>query len=71
MRGRQWEAADRLYRLLVLLRLLQADDGAGGLFGGGGGMFKDIVSALPGIDEAMSFMELMKHMKVSGGHAAS
>ena len=45
-----------------------ADGGADGGAGGGGaglmaGLMKEFSTAVPGIDEAMSFMELMKHTK--------
>jgi hypothetical protein len=48
---------------------LQAADGGaaggGGLLEGMSGMMRDLAGAIPGIDEAMSFSELMNRVKVS------
>ena len=40
-----------------------SDGGMAGAFGGMGGMMQDLAFSIPGVDEAMSFAEVLKHVK--------
>ncbi|KAI9849977.1 MAG: Golgi to ER traffic- protein [Thelocarpon superellum] len=41
----------------------EGDDAAGGGLGGMGGMMQDLAFSIPGVDEAMSFAEVLKQVK--------
>ena len=44
--------------------ITQADTGAADQSGGMGGMMQDLAFAIPGVDEAMGFAEIMKSVVV-------
>ena len=39
---------------------IEAPEDESGMFAAAGGLFQDIAASIPGIDEAMSFAEVMK-----------